>query len=91
VDALPPPRLAYTTVMTVLDKLHEKGLVTRTLQRTGYVYRSRYAAAELHDHMARSLVAGLVDDFGDVALAHFASALDGVDLRRLRQISRKRP
>ena len=86
-DALPrrTPR-AYTTVMTVLGKLHDKGIVDRRRAGKGYVYTARHTAAELRDRMAGYLVSELVGDFGDAALVHFASALKGVDRERLRRL-----
>ncbi|HEY8655506.1 MAG TPA: BlaI/MecI/CopY family transcriptional regulator [Candidatus Limnocylindria bacterium] len=80
--------LAYTTVMTVLGRLHDKGLVTRRKIGKGYLYESRFTSDDLRDRMAKHLVGELVGDFGDVALAHFATALDGVDRRRLDKIRR---
>lgn len=86
-DALPQrDAVAYTTVMTVLGRLHDKGLVTREKVGKSYRYESRYSPNELRDRMAKHLVGELIDDFGDVALTHFASALDGVDRRRLEKI-----
>lgn len=86
-DALQWPKpLAYTTVMTVLGTLFQKGIVARTKRGKGFVYTARYAEEELRGLMAKHLIGELVDDFGDVALAHFASALDGVDRRRLRTL-----
>ncbi len=35
------PALAYTTVMTVLDRLHDKGFVTRTKLGRAFSYRPR--------------------------------------------------
>ncbi|MEP6693724.1 MAG: BlaI/MecI/CopY family transcriptional regulator [Chloroflexota bacterium] len=81
-------RAAYTTVMTVLDHLHKKGIVTRQLEGKGYQYTARFTPDELRDRMARHLVQELVDDFGDTALVHFASALGRVDRRRLARIRR---
>jgi predicted transcriptional regulator len=78
--------LAYTTVMTVLDHLHTKGIVTRRLAGKGYRYTARFTPNELRDRMARHLVKELVDDFGESALVHFASALDRVDRRRLARL-----
>lgn len=90
VDAFPErDRPAYTTVMTILVKLHEKGLTTRIKDGKGYVYEALYTPAELRDRMAEHLVRELVGDFGDVALAHFASALSVPDRRRLEKLRRK--
>ena len=81
--------LAYTTVMTVLDTLHRKGIVRRKRGGKGYRYTARFTLAELRDRMAGHLVRELVDDFGETALVHFASALDGVDRRRLARLRTK--
>lgn len=81
-----PQPLAYTTVMTVLGTLFRKGIVVRTKRGKGFVYEARYTEEELRTLMARHLIDELVDDFGDVALASFATALDGVDRRRLRAL-----
>ena len=81
--------LAYTTVMTVLDNLHRKGIVRRKRAGKGYRYTARFTPAELRDRMAHHLVQELVDDFGETALVHFASALDGVDRRRLARLRSK--
>ena len=88
-DAL-KDRFAYTTVMTVLVRLHEKGLLGREQQGKGYVYTPRYTMAELRDRMAKYLVDEIVEDFGDVALAHFAGALDRVDRRRLARLRKSK-
>jgi len=82
-----PPR-AYTTYMTVMRRLNDKGLLMRTRsgRRDTYVptltrerYQERRAGAEVRD---------LVDEFGDVALAHFARSLSGLDPARRRQLQR---
>lgn len=84
-------RFAYTTVMTVLGRLYEKGLVGREQQGKGYLYTPRFTADELRDRMAKYLVDELVDDFGDVALTHFAGALDRLSRARLARLRRDTP
>lgn len=83
-------KFAYTTVMTVLGKLFDKGLVGREQHGRGYVYTPRFTEAELRDRMAKYLVDELARDFGDVALAHFAGALDRIDRRRLARLRKER-
>lgn len=88
-EALPDrSELAYTTVMTILVKLHAKGVVGRKRKGAGHVYEARYTPAELRDRMAKYLVDELTHDFGDAALVHFASALSRVDRRRLAKLRR---
>ena len=82
-------RFAYTTVMTVLGRLHDKGLVGREQQGKGYVYTSRFTPDELRTRMAKYLVDEMVEDFGDIALSHFAGALDRRDRTRLAKVPRR--
>lgn len=84
-------KFAYTTVMTVLGRLHEKGLVGREQRGRGYLYTPRYSVGELRDRMAKYLVDEIVEDFGDVALAHFVGALGRVDRVRLAKLRRGLP
>lgn len=82
-----PPR-AYTTYMTVMRRLSDKGLLDR--ERSGH--RDAYAAAltreEYQERRARAEVRQLVDEFGEVALAHFARSLSGLDPARRRALQR---
>ncbi len=81
--------LAYTTVMTIMTRLYDKGLLVRDRDGKTYVYRPAFTREEHRARLTRDLVRGLVDEFGDVALANFAAELDTVDaahraaLRRL--------
>ena len=79
-------QLAYTTIMTVLSRLHEKGILDRERQGRGYQYRPRYTEDELVRQFSRVEVQRLVDRFGPVALAQFVSVLEGVDPDRLAQL-----
>ena len=83
-------QLAYTTVMTVLGRLHEKGLVERERRGRGYDYTPVFAEDELVEHLSRREIADLLERYGDVALAQFAAALDGADeelVERLRKVA----
>lgn len=83
--------LAYTTVMTVLARLHAKGLLGRERRGRGYEYRPRFDEAELVAHLSRREVDELLARYGHVALAQFAAAVDEADpalLRRVRSLAR---
>jgi len=71
--------LAYTTVMTIMTRLHTKGLLQRDRDGKTYVYRPAFSREQHRERLSRELVRGLVSEFGDVALAHFAAELEGVD------------
>jgi predicted transcriptional regulator len=59
--------LAYTTVMTVMSRLAEKGVLTRIAQGRGYAYSSAVADE------AAIAVREVLRTHGDEAVAHFAA------------------
>lgn len=84
---------AYTTVMTVMTRLTEKGLLERELSGRAYVYRAAMTEREYSEALSRGRVRDLIEEFGDVALAQFAEELRDVDperARRLAELLRKR-
>lgn len=80
---------AYTTVMTVMQRLFDKGVLKRTLVDNAYQYEPTQPKAAFIQQTVRSTVDQLVTGFGDVALAHFVDALDDVDPKRLELLRRK--
>ncbi len=87
-------RSAYTTIMTVMGRLVEKGLLRRSesIGRSGPGSSYRYWPAQREtDFIAaasQARVADLVATFGDVALAQFADALGALDPERLEALRR---
>jgi predicted transcriptional regulator len=82
-----PPR-AYTTYMTVMRRLNDKGLLDRRRAGRQDSYAPRLTREEYQELRAGAQVDGLVEEFGDVALAHFARSLQGLDPARRRQLRR---
>jgi predicted transcriptional regulator len=79
---------AYTTYMTIMARLHSKGLLTRRREgRTDY-YRPVYAREEYADLRAQAGVDSLVEQYGEVALSHFARQMAQLDPDRRRQLQR---
>ncbi|WP_026930109.1 BlaI/MecI/CopY family transcriptional regulator [Glycomyces tenuis] len=74
--------LAYTTVMTVLSRLAERGVVARSKVGRGYVYRP-VARDE-----AGIAVRRLLDDYGEAALVSFVDQVgdDEALAERLRKL-----
>lgn len=84
------PDLAYTTVMTVLSRLYDKGFLVREQVGRGYRYEPVYGRDELVDVLGGREVDELVERYGQVALAHFAAALRRTDpalLAELEQVA----
>ncbi len=54
--------LAYTTVMTTLDRLYKKGLLDRRKSQRAFVYSARQSRGEWQREQAGQLVTGLLSD-----------------------------
>jgi predicted transcriptional regulator len=80
------PSPAYTTVLTVMTRLAEKGLLQRTRSAKVDIYRAIYGREEFGQRVSAAAVRGLVDEFGEVALAQFAAALERADPQRLARL-----
>lgn len=74
--------LAYTTIMTVMARLAEKGALTRAKVGRGYLYEAAASDA------AGLAVQGVLRTYGEAAVAHFVSEAqaDPEVLRRLRKL-----
>ena len=64
----------YKTVMTVLNRLVEKELLSRQLDGRAYRYRPRQTRTEFLRSAADELVRGYLEAFGDDAADHLAGA-----------------
>lgn len=82
-------RLAYTTVMTILVRLHEKGLVTREKDGRNYRYTSAVDENSLEAQLGRRELNRLIDRYGAASVAGFAAELGEGELAdRLRTLAR---
>ena len=92
VEALPPPALAYSTVLTTLRTLEAKGYIAHEEDGRAYVYHPVVA----RDDAAKSAMRHLVNRFfgnspGDLAVALLDEApLSDSDVAKLRHLLQRR-
>lgn len=77
---------AYTTIMTIMNRLDAKGMLKRRRRGKSDLYRPVMSREAYQEERARAEVDGLVADYGDAALAHFARQLDTLDPARRRAL-----
>lgn len=79
----------YNTVMTVMSRLADKGVLTR--RRTGRAHV--YAPVEDRDaflaRVSRDVAEGLLREFGTLAIAQFVDAADAVDPELVAELRRR--
>ncbi len=79
---------AYTTYMTIMARLHKKGLLVRRREGKADYYAPAYKHDEYMALRASAEVEGLVSQYGDVALSHFAEQMAKLDPARRRALQR---
>ena len=77
---------AYTTVMTVMGRLHEKGVLERDRRGRQYIYSASTPEAELVDRLSGLAVDRVVERYGTAALRHFVTRLADLDPETRRRL-----
>jgi predicted transcriptional regulator len=78
----------YTTIMTIMARLHRKGLLTRRREGKTDIYAPALTREQYLEARAQEEVGALVDTYGDVALVHFARQMAELDPKRREQLRR---
>jgi predicted transcriptional regulator len=81
-------KLAYTTVMTVLDNLHRKQWVNRELHGRAYLYRPALSNEEAVARVLRDVLDSSGNPEG--ALLHFVATVSDEETELLRAALRKK-
>jgi BlaI family transcriptional regulator, penicillinase repressor len=79
---------AYTTYMTIMARLHRKGLLVRRREGKTDFYTPAFERDEYMRLRSGAQVEELVAQFGDAALAHFAEQMAKLDPARRRSLQR---
>ena len=81
------PELAYTTIMTTLDRLYRKGLLRRDKDGRAFAYAPRYTRAELLGELISAHVADLLGaEEGAVLLSTLVRAVGRTDAALLDEL-----
>ncbi len=83
-------KIAYTTVMTVMSRLTEKGFLKRRMVEDGsYIYTPIKDKEDFFALASKTAVRGLLKEYGEVAIAQFIDALESSSLKNLEEWKRK--
>jgi predicted transcriptional regulator len=82
---------AYTTVMTIMNRLDKKGILTRKKMGKGYVYKPYYSSEELIQQNSSEHVEHLLQHYGDIAITQFVDAVghNPDQLNKLKELIQK--
>ncbi|QNO13700.1 BlaI/MecI/CopY family transcriptional regulator [Alkalicella caledoniensis] len=80
--------IAYTTVMTVMGRLAKKGYLEKNKceNTAAYIYNSVITKDEFQKSIVSSVIKGLMEDYKDQVLSHFASEVSKDELDKIEQL-----
>ena len=84
--------IAHTTVLTTLDRMHQKGILLREKQGKAFVYSPRYSKEEFERGVAEEVLSALLSQFAEPALSAFVELVgeDGEKLNQLEDLIKKK-
>lgn len=78
--------IAYTTVMTIMTRLTDKGLLKHTSSGKAYLYKPVFSKDTFLTRVSRQIIKNLVSSFGNTAIAHFAEELNNIPSEKKQQL-----
>jgi predicted transcriptional regulator len=83
-------KIAYTTVMTVMSRLVDKGILKRCSDSGGaYIYCPIKTKAEFLAASSKKMIHSLLSSYGEVAVAQFMDAVSSSNLKDLKDWQKK--
>lgn len=71
--------ISYNAVMTVMNRLVEKGLLHRKMEGNRAYYTPVFSKTELLTKTSEKVYKGILNDFGKAAIMQFVDVIDEVD------------
>ncbi len=87
--ALVHKELSFNSIMTIMNRLTEKGLLNKRKQQQVYRYQATVSESEFKSNIAEKILSSLLSDQSLLSAAHFADfneKLDPQALKKLKQL-----
>lgn len=76
-------KIAYTTVMTVMTRLYDKGILNREMEKSGaFVYISVKDKKSFLASASEKIIKNFLKEYGDVAVAQFVDIIETYDAKQ---------
>ncbi len=76
-------KIAYTTVMTVMARLHDKGVLKRKMDKSGaFVYVPIKDKKSFLANASEKIIKNFLKEYGEVAVAQFVDVIETYDTKQ---------
>lgn len=72
-------KVAYTTIMTVMNRLVEKGILIRESIDSSFIYKPKITKGRFIARAIHSIFSNTVSSLGEEAVVHFMKEIESVD------------
>lgn len=80
-------KIAYTTVMTIMTRLTDKGFLSRKINgNKAYTYQAVYSKEKFLTKVSKQIIKNFVASFGQTAVAHFAQEIEKIPADKRRKL-----
>ncbi|MCM3786122.1 BlaI/MecI/CopY family transcriptional regulator [Neobacillus mesonae] len=79
----------FNTVMTVMNRLVDKGVLLKSLQGRTSIYTPAQSREEFMTTQSKELTLELMDQFGSIAVTHMLDAVEEADPELIRRLEQK--
>jgi len=81
---------AYTTVMTVMTRLSQKGILKRKMVNDYYIYKPVQNKESFLAQNSKKIINSLFKNFGeDLAIAQFIDHIENIDYKKSKDLRKK--
>ncbi len=80
--------IAYTTVMTVMTRLADKGLLRKVKQGNAFIYQPVVSKEEFTKSTVKKVISELLGDFTAPVLSQFVDSVDEENPEKMEELAR---
>ena len=81
-------KIAYTTVMTVMSRLADKGLLQKTKAGNAFVYRATASEEDFTKSTVKKVISELLADFTAPAISQFVDSIEDSQPEKMEELAK---
>lgn len=82
-------KMSFNTVMTVMNRLVEKDVLTKRSEGKGSLYCPVLTKEEFLEAQSKELTNGLIDEFGQIVVSHMIDSIEEADENLIAKLEQK--
>ncbi|WP_232242527.1 BlaI/MecI/CopY family transcriptional regulator [Paenibacillus sp. GSMTC-2017] len=85
----PDKTVAFNTVMTVMNRLVEKGHLRKEAKARNGLFEPTQTKDQFLEEQTKAVATGLIQEFGNIAVSQFVEAIEDIEPSLLEQLEKR--